>query len=190
MKENKKADIEQAAYELFLINGYDNTSMRMIANRAKVAQSHAYFFFENKEDLLDNVLRMAQDSYKSKMYAAMQKYSSLPPEEFVVKCADVISGFRDEAAFVMACALMPKLRKKAEPVLKEYSEDIISMMKPLFPDLSDELLYNIGGLLLALSDSFIVDGDKERVKINGVFAMKILTSYLTDEAKQSETKQN
>ena len=187
-EKNKKSDILKAAYELFIKNGYDNTSIKMIANKAGVVQSHIYAFFKNKETLFDETLRMAQDNYQSKMYAAMQQYAHLPPEEFVERCIDVIFGFRDEAGFTMASALTPKLRARAEPILKEYSSGMTVMMKPLFPDLPDELLYDIGSLLLAVSDSFIVDGDRERGKRTGVFAITLFLRYLDDLAKQHDQR--
>ena len=86
-EKNKKSEILKAAYGLFIENGYDNTSMKMIANKAGVVQSHIYAFFDNKEALFEEALHMAQDSYQTKMYAAVQKYADLPPEEFAGRCA-------------------------------------------------------------------------------------------------------
>ena len=158
--------------------------MKMIAQKAGVVQSHIYAFFEDKEALFEETLRMVQDNYQSKMYIAMQQCANLSPTEFIVRCTDVISEFRNEAGFVMASALTSKLRTIAEPVLKEYSKGMTKMMKPLFPDLPDELLYDIGSLLLAVSDSFIVDGDRERGIRTGVFAMNLFLRYLEDFPKQ------
>ena len=178
MAKNKKNDILQAGYDLFLEHGYDNTSMKMIAKRAGVAQSLIYAFFENKEDLLDAVFRKTQDSYQSKMYAAVQKYAHLTPEAFVELCVEVIADFRDEACFTIACALIPKLRPRAERLMKEYSDGMTAMMKPLFPGCPDDLLYDIGSLLLAVSDSFLIDGDKERATRTGAFAMRLFLQHL------------
>ena len=177
---NKRADIIQAAYELFLENGYDNTSIKMISQRADVAQGHLYNFFQGKEDLFDAVLRMAQDSYQSRMFAAVQEYAHLPAEEFAESFIDAMFELRADACLVLSSASIPKLQHLAEPVLKEYSDSMIEMMHPLFPGLSDDLLYNIGSILLAVSDSMLVDGDKERGIRTGVFAMKLIQSYLDD----------
>jgi len=87
---------------------------------------------------------------------------------------------RADACLVLSSASIPKLQHLAEPVLKEYSDSMIEMMHPLFPGLSDDLLYNIGSILLAVSDSMLVDGDKERGIRTGVFAMKLIQSYLDD----------
>ena len=178
MAKNKKKVILQAAYELFLEHGYDNTSMKMIAKKAGVAQSLTYAFFENKDGLLDAVLRKTQDRYQSRMYAVVQECAHLTPEEFAAACAEAIADFRDDACFVMACALTPKLRYKTELLLKEYSDGMTKMMKPLFPGASDDLLYDIGSLLLAVSDSLLIDGDKERAVRTAVFAMRIFSQHL------------
>ena len=180
MAKNKKYDIVQAAYELFLEHGYDNSSIKMIAERAGVSQGLIYNFFESKELLFDAALSMAQDSFQSKMIAVAQEYSYAPPEEYIERYAVVILENREEANFILSSALMPKLRHRAEPLLKEYSSGVMQTIAPLFPEVSDELLYNIGSLLLALSDSLLIDGDKERAVRTGVFAVKMFKHYLND----------
>jgi len=176
LAKNKKSDIVQAAYDLFLENGYDNTSVMMIANRAGVAKGLLYNFFESKELLFSDVIRMANDSFRSKMVAVALEYQDAAPEEYLERYADVILENHDEARFLLASSLIPKLRSITEPLLKEYSDGMIEMMKPLFPGLGDELLYDIGSLLLAISDSFIIDGDRERAVRAGLFAIKLLLS--------------
>ena len=154
--------------------------MKMIAKKAGVAQSHTYFFFESKDILFDAALRMAQDSFRSKMIDVSREYSSAPPKEYIERCAEVIFENRLEANFILASALTPKLRHRVEPLLKEYSEGMIEMMALLFPGLPDELLYNIGSLLLAVSDSLLIDGDMERGIRTAVFALELFQRYLQD----------
>jgi len=172
---NKKSDIVNAAYELFLENGYDNSSMKMIAARAGVAQGHIYNFFDSKELLFDEVLRVANDSFRSKMIAVAHEYHDAPPEVYIEKYADAILEHRQEACFILASSLTPKLHDRTQPLLKEYSDGMIEMMKPLFPNLPDEQLYGIGSLLLAVSDSFLIDSDRERAVKTGIFAITLLS---------------
>jgi len=180
MAKNRKDDIVQAAYELFLEHGYDNSSIKMIAEHADVSQGLIYNFFESKEVLFDAVLSMAQDSFQSKMIAVAQDYAIAPPEEYIERYADVILENREEASFILSSALMPKLRHRAEPLLKEYSDGVMQTIAPLFPGVQDVPLYNIGSLLLAISDSLLIDGDKERAVRTGVFAVKMFMHYLND----------
>ena len=178
LKNNKKEDILRAAYELFIENGYDNTPMKMIAERAGTPQSHIYNFFENKESLFEAVLRMAQDSFLSKMIVVAEECREAPPEEYVTRTIDAIQANRGEAVFIISSALTPKLRAKAEPLLKEYSDEMVGVMSLLFPGVSDELLYKIGNILLAISDSLLIDGNRERAANSAVFAMELFKHYI------------
>lgn len=51
-KLDKLRRIQQAAHELFLRHGYDNTTMREIASRAEVALGTLFLYASNKRDLL------------------------------------------------------------------------------------------------------------------------------------------
>ena len=180
MRNNKKEDIMRAAYELFLANGYDNAPMKEIAARAGTPPSHIYNFFESKEDLFVAVLRMAQDSFLSKMIVVAEECGEASPEEYATRTVDAIQANRDEAVLIISSVLTPKLRAKVEPLLKEYSYDIVGVMSLLFPGVSDELLYKIGNILLALSDSLLIDGNKERAVDSAVFAMELFKHYLNE----------
>ena len=50
--ERTRQTIEEAAYELFLENGYSATSMRQIAERAELALGGIYNHFSGKEEIL------------------------------------------------------------------------------------------------------------------------------------------
>jgi len=180
MAKNKKDDILEAAYDLFLQYGYDNASVKMIAEQAGVAQGLLYNFYKSKELLFGDVLRMAYDRFRSKMIAVALNNKDIPPEEYLAIYADTIKENRKEARFLLSTSLMPKFRYRSEVILKEYSDGMIEMMKPLFPDVDDESLYNIGSLLLAISDSYIIDGDRERAIRTGVFAVNLFIESLNN----------
>ena len=177
MRRNKKGDILQAAYELFVENGYDNTSMKAIAQRANTLQSHIYNFYESKELVFEDVLHMAQDKFQAKMIDIAREYADRPPEEYIGRCYEVICENRGELGFIVASALTPKLQSRTDPLLKEYSEGMKEMMKPLFPNCSEAQLRDIGSLLLAISDSLLIDGDKERGIRTAEFAIKMFSNY-------------
>ena len=85
---------------------------------------------------------------------------------------------RREAVFIDASALNPKLYGRVKPLLKEYSDGMSRIIAPLFPRLPEELQYDIGNLLLAVSDSFLIDGDRDRGIRMALFAMKLFTNYI------------
>ncbi len=65
-REQTRAKILQAALSLFAREGYERTSVRMIAQEAGVAQSLLYNYFESKEALLHALFEQSmRDVYES-----------------------------------------------------------------------------------------------------------------------------
>ena len=54
--EERRDDIIEAAGELFLVKGYDRTTMRDVMARLHIAKGTIYHYFKSKEELLDAVL--------------------------------------------------------------------------------------------------------------------------------------
>jgi AcrR family transcriptional regulator len=67
MSEKTKDTIVQAAVSLFNTKGYDGTSMRDIARRAKVNISQISYYFENKHGLLEYCLTTFFEAYLYEM---------------------------------------------------------------------------------------------------------------------------
>jgi len=59
-----KEKIIEAAKKEFLKYGYKDASLRHICRNAGVTTGALYFFFKNKEDLLDTILKPVIDGYK------------------------------------------------------------------------------------------------------------------------------
>src|SRR5690554_8045031 len=54
--------IVRAATELFMERGYDQTTMRLIAERAEVSLGNTYYYFGGKEDLVQGFyVQIAKD---------------------------------------------------------------------------------------------------------------------------------
>ena len=59
MKNNeRKQELLKIAYNMFLMKGYDNTSIDDIINEAKIAKGTYYYYFESKETTLEEVINM------------------------------------------------------------------------------------------------------------------------------------
>lgn len=54
-KQELRAEILDAARELFVAEGYENVSMRKIAEKIEYSPTTIYLYFEDKADLLDSV---------------------------------------------------------------------------------------------------------------------------------------
>ena len=67
--EERRDDIIEAAGELFLVKGYDRTSMSDVMARLHIAKGTIYHYFKSKEELLDAVL----DSLANALAQQMQQ---------------------------------------------------------------------------------------------------------------------
>ena len=56
--ENRKRELLQIAYRLFLSNGYEHTSVDEIIEEAGIAKGTFYYYFESKERMLEEVIGM------------------------------------------------------------------------------------------------------------------------------------
>ena len=87
--EKRKSELLQIAYRLFVSKGYENTSVDEIIEEAKIAKGTYYYYFESKEQMLEEVteLMIEREAAVAEEIAA----SDLPaPEKFI----GIISSFR------------------------------------------------------------------------------------------------
>ncbi len=85
--ENKTKDaILDAAMKIFLTNGYEGTSVRMILEEANVATGSFYHFFKSKEDLFEKVV---------------ERFLYLYTEQFAAIAADDTHSFWEQLDLLM-----------------------------------------------------------------------------------------
>lgn len=56
--EKRKQELLKIAYEMFLIRGYENTSVDEIIAKAQIAKGTYYYYFPSKEQMLEDVIGM------------------------------------------------------------------------------------------------------------------------------------
>lgn len=59
---NRKQELTKIAYNLFLTKGYENTSIDEIIKEAGIAKGTYYYYFESKEETLEEVINMMLDN--------------------------------------------------------------------------------------------------------------------------------
>ena len=79
MKNNdRKQELLKIAYNMFLSKGYDNTSIDDIINEAKIAKGTYYYYFESKEETLEEVINMMINDEITSAKEILEKPISIP----------------------------------------------------------------------------------------------------------------
>ena len=60
--EKRKQELLRIGYDMFLTQGYENTSVDEIIEKAQIAKGTYYYYFESKEQMLEEVIDMMIDS--------------------------------------------------------------------------------------------------------------------------------
>ncbi len=72
MREKSRKRLMDNALELFAVDGYENTSISDIANKAGVAKGTLYHYFKSKEDLLQAIFGRGAEEIEQIMTIARQ----------------------------------------------------------------------------------------------------------------------
>lgn len=78
-KKDKRKQLIDAAYKVFVEKGYLNASIKDIANEASITPGLVHYYFKNKEELLHSVQEEVQNRYQ-KQYDGHTGESISPPE--------------------------------------------------------------------------------------------------------------
>src|ERR1043165_1042301 len=68
-KENTRQEILDAARDLFVHDGYENVSMRKIAEKVEYAPGTIYLYFKDKAEILDTLCEQTFEKLRARMDA-------------------------------------------------------------------------------------------------------------------------
>ena len=127
MKSNKKRELIDSSYNLFITKGYDNTSIDEIIKEVNIAKGTFYYYFESKEEILNQVINTMIDKEieKASQFIGMpipveQKVvgiiSSLRPSNNEVNIANALN---DESNIKMHNKVNKRIIEEATILLKD-----------------------------------------------------------------------
>ena len=132
--ERRKQELLQIAYRMFISRGYENTSVDDIIGEAGIAKGTYYYYFETKEQTLEEVIGMMIGREAEAAERILKSEVPVP-----LKIAGIISSFRptQEETPIEGALMQPenivmhgKIRKKivetAVPLLSEAVEEGIA----------------------------------------------------------------
>lgn len=140
-KKTKKSDLTKqqildAAAGLFLEKGFAATTLRQIADRARMKAGSIYYHFDSKDDILDAVLDSGIRSIMDKVQAALSQMPADATSRDRVKMAvqthlgQVLQTSNYTLAFIRTFGQVPKeARDRTRAVRRIYTEFWIGLLE-------------------------------------------------------------
>ncbi len=107
--ESTRERIVAAATDLVLEKGYDEATMREIAERAGVSLGSAYYYFEGKEELIQGIYARISDEHAALARERMVGEKRFLPrlEATVYAYLDVCDRYRNLSEHLLSLAIVP-----------------------------------------------------------------------------------
>ena len=172
----KREKILSAAMEVFVENGYHETTTMAISQRAQMAGSHIYTYFKDKEDLLvQAILRMKEEHMA--MSAGLAKQSAgLDAERFIALFYEAQEKICPRVRFAMHCMLTPSLAALFEGIDLNYSEVFLPYLKG-WPE---EQAKHTARALASISVSYFLLGDIDNAKAASLYIFRNAESKIKE----------
>lgn len=124
-----KQNLLEAAFQLFLENGYDRTSLEQICQLAQVTRGAAYWHFKNKYEIFENTVIETLNRIHAAVVKNIAHNNGLKDEEILVellwlpnRMTDDFSFVRKTMAYVQGHGEFSELREKMlEDKKRQYS---------------------------------------------------------------------
>ena len=121
--ELKKRQIVGAALELFFENGYEGTSIRMIQNKVKSPIGLFYYYFESKDAVFEEAIKLFFENYEKEMQNVIDS-SKNKPDEVLTKYIDYMDfatqDFRSKYLAKLHWTILAAIREYTLRVMKKY----------------------------------------------------------------------
>ena len=167
--EQTKALILETALEMFLKRGYEETTMRAIAQKAGVSLGNAYYYFHSKEHLIQAFYHRTHEEHVAASRSALQKNPGLKARLLEVMRLKIstLEPYHQFAGELFKTAAHPDsplnpFAPDSDPVRQasvQLFEDVVEKSEARIPkDLRVELpyllwLYHMGIILFWIHDS-------------------------------------
>jgi AcrR family transcriptional regulator len=107
--DDTRAKITETAMESFRERGYDQTTIRLIADEAGISVGNAYYYFPTKNHLVQELYRRVQGDHLERVRAAFGSSTEIAKRlEVALLCGlDSTGPYHDSAAGFLAAAVAP-----------------------------------------------------------------------------------
>jgi AcrR family transcriptional regulator len=107
--DDTKAKITETAIASFRERGYDQTTMRLVADEAHISVGNAYYYFPTKNHLVQELYLRVQGDHRSRVEAAFGTTTDIAKRlEIALLCGlDALAPYHDSAPGFLAAAISP-----------------------------------------------------------------------------------
>ncbi len=163
--EKRKLDLLQIAYKMFITKGYENTSVDDIIREAGIAKGTYYYYFESKEQMLEEVIGMMIEQETEAAAKVLDANLSVPQ-----KIVGIISSVRptEEESPIEGALMRPENIIMHDKIKRKLIETVTPLL--------------VKAVELGIGEGiFNCDNIPERVKM-----MLIVSNELFDEGRFTE----
>ncbi len=163
--EKRKLDLLQIAYKMFITKGYENTSVDDIIREAGIAKGTYYYYFESKEQMLEEGIGMMIEQETEAAAAVLDADLSVPQ-----KIVGIISSVRptEEERPIEGALMRPENIIMHDKIKRKLIETVTPLLVKVVEQGISEGIFNC-------------DNIPERVKM-----MLIVSNELFDEGRFTE----
>lgn len=140
IREERQAQILEAALELFADKGLHDTKVSEIAARAGVSQGTVYWYFDSKEALFEAAFMSQFDALVEPILAVVEDEERSPSQKLMAIAQTSINlfGASTEIAFVMLQVMATQeVARILTHDIQEYYDQFEAVITPLFEELGD-----------------------------------------------------
>jgi AcrR family transcriptional regulator len=153
LRDQSRAKIVQSALELFATNGYERTSIKLIAAKAGVAQGLLYNYFAGKEELLRAIFLQSMEQVRASFVLPADDGEPLVwLEHYIRGCFVLLREHLNFWRLGYAVRGQPEAMAQLAPVVGAWTEEIRSTLEQYFIALGTAQPAIDGALLFAQID--------------------------------------
>ena len=133
IRESRKKQITSVAMELFARDGYQNTSISKIAQKAGISKGLMYNYFENKETLLEEIMIKGLSDKIDEFSHLMGKMDSKEKFRQMVELTfDMVKKDPHYWRLYMSLAIQPKVLESQQKTFQEIGMKFMELMVEYF----------------------------------------------------------
>ncbi|MDO5569758.1 MAG: TetR/AcrR family transcriptional regulator, partial [bacterium] len=130
--ENKKNAIIAASLELFFEKGYETTSIRMIQDKVESTPGLFYHYFESKDKVFDEAIKLFFKSYEDEMQMIVDDthtHTKGALKRYIEYIFDATIDFRKKYLLKLHWTILGAIREYTVRLMRKYIFDILSIYR-------------------------------------------------------------